>query len=132
MIIAMITMWMMQPSVHDVIDVITVGHAFVPTVWPMSMRAPGAKRAPRRIGVAHLNNVFVDVILVHVMQMTIVEVIHMAIMPNSGVSAAWTMLVSVTTMMRLGAGNHGLLLTPGVLPRRLPSLTGLSAGYLAL
>jgi hypothetical protein len=68
MIIAMAIMWVMQSSVHEVIDVITVGYTFVPTVRPVSMRAPGARRAPRRIGVAHLDNVFVDVISMHMMQ----------------------------------------------------------------
>jgi hypothetical protein len=107
MIIAMAIMWVMQPSVHEVIDVITVGHAFVSAARPMRVRAPGVGRAARGVGVGDLNNMFVDVVPMHVVQMTIVEVIDMAMMAHSGVSTARTMLMSVIRMMLLVAQGHG-------------------------
>jgi hypothetical protein len=106
-IIAMAIMWVMQPTAHEVIDVIAVRHAFVSAARPMRVRAPGFGRAPRGIGVADLDDVFVDMILVHVMQMTVVEVIDVAMMAHGRVSAARTMLVSVIRMMRLVAEGHG-------------------------
>jgi hypothetical protein len=106
-IIAMAIMWKMQPTAHEVVDVITVGHAFVSAARPMCMRALGVGRATRGIGVADLDNVFVDMILMHVMQMTIVEVIDMAMMAHSRVSTARAMLVCVIRMMLLVAGGHG-------------------------
>ena len=105
-IIAMAIMRVMQPSVHEVIDVITVRHAFVSAAQPMRVRAPGVGRAARRIGVADLNNMFVDMIPMHVVQMTIVEVIDMALMAHSRVSTLRTMLMGVIRMMPLVAEGH--------------------------
>jgi hypothetical protein len=113
MIIAMAIMWVMQPSVHEVIDVVTVGHRFVSAVRPMRVSAPGVGRAARGVGVADLNNMFVDMIPVHVMQMTIVEVVDMAMMAHRRVSTVRTMLMSVIGMMLLVAEGHGLARLPG-------------------
>jgi hypothetical protein len=37
MIIAMITVRMMQPAVHEIIDVIAMRHLLVPAGWTVSM-----------------------------------------------------------------------------------------------
>jgi hypothetical protein len=37
MIIAVITVRMVQPAVYEIIDMITVGHLFMPAVWTVSM-----------------------------------------------------------------------------------------------
>jgi hypothetical protein len=110
-IIAMAVVRMMQPSVDEVVDVIAVGYGFVSAGRPMRVRAPALGCATRRIGVADLDSMLVDVAFVHVVQMAVVQVIDMAMMANSRVSAAWTMLVGVIRMMRLSAGRHGLLLS---------------------
>ena len=102
----MVIMWVMQSSVHEVIDVIAVRHGFVSAARPMRMRAPGLRRAAQGIGVADLDNVFVDMIPMHVMQMTIVEVIDVAIVAHSRVSTTRTMLMRVIRMMLLGADGH--------------------------
>jgi len=122
MIIAMSVVWVVQPAVHEVIDVITVGYAFMSAVWPMRVRAPGVRRAARGIGLAHFDNMFVDMIFMNVMQMTIVEVIDMAMMAHSRVSTARTMLMSVIRMMLLVAGRHwfGRLSVGGLSSRWLP------------
>ena len=49
---------------------------------------------------------FVHVILVHVVEMAVVKVVHMAVMANRSVSAVRAMLVGVIGMMLLGAGRH--------------------------
>src|SRR5258706_11501151 len=59
MIIAMAVMWVMQPSVHKVIDVIAVWHLFVSAARTMRMRAPGFERAAHGVGIASLDNMFV-------------------------------------------------------------------------
>src|SRR5262249_15185456 len=105
-VIAMVIMWVMQSSVHEVIDVIAVRHRFVSAARPMRMRAPGLRCAQQGIGVADLDNVFVDMIPMHVMQMTIVEVIDVAIMAHGRVSTTRTMLMHVIRMMLLGADGH--------------------------
>jgi hypothetical protein len=97
----------MQPSVHEVIDVIPVGHGFVSAGRSMGVGAPGAGSAAQGIRVADLDDMFVDMIPVRVVQMTIVEVVNVAMMAHGRVSTARTMLVSVTGMMLFVAGGHG-------------------------
>jgi hypothetical protein len=97
----------MQPTVDEVIHVIAVGHAFVSAARPMRVSASEVWRAVRRVGVADLDKMFVDMIAMHVVQMTIVEIIDMAMMAHSLVSAARTMLMSVIRMMLLVANVHG-------------------------
>jgi hypothetical protein len=37
MIIAMITVRMMQPTIYEIIDMIAMRHLFMPAVWTVSM-----------------------------------------------------------------------------------------------
>jgi hypothetical protein len=87
-----------------------VRHAFVSAARPMRVRAPNVGRTTQGIGVADLDNMFVGMIPMHMMQVTIMEVIHVGMMAHSRVSAARTMLVSVIRMMLLVGEGHGLLL----------------------
>jgi hypothetical protein len=48
---------------------------------------------------------FVDVILVHVMQMTIVKIVDMAVMPDRGVAAVRAVLMGMVVMVLFGAGH---------------------------
>jgi hypothetical protein len=107
MIIAMAVMWVMQPSVDKVIDVITVRHLFVSAARTMRMRAPGLERAAHGVGIANLDNMFVGMIFMHVMQMTIVQIIDMVVMAYSRVPTVGAMLMYVIRMMLLGASGHG-------------------------
>jgi hypothetical protein len=104
----MAVMGVMQPTVHDIIDVITVGHPLVSAAWPVCVRASGVGRATRRIGVADLDRMLIDVIPMHMVQMTIVEIIDMVVMVHGRVSTVRTMPVRVIGMMLLGAQGHGV------------------------
>ncbi len=73
----------------------------------MRMRAPGLGRAAHGVGIANLDNMFVDMIFMHVMQMTVVQIIDMLVMAHSRVPTVGTMLMCVIRMMPLGAGGHG-------------------------
>jgi len=116
----MAIMWVVQPPVHEVIDVITVRYAFVAAIRTMRMRAPGPGRTAQGVGVANFDNVFVDMISMRVMQMTIMQVIDMAIMAHSRVPTVRTMLMCVFRMTRFCAGGHGFA--------RLSSPTWLAVG----
>ena len=105
-VIAMAVMRVMQSSVHKVVDVIAVGHGFVSAARPMRMRASGLRRAARGIGVADLDDMEVDMVPMHVVQATVVQVIDMAVVAHGGVPATRTMLVCVIRSMRLGAGGR--------------------------
>jgi hypothetical protein len=107
MVIAMAIMRVMQSIVHKVVDVITMRYGFVSAARTMRVRAPGLGRATRGVGIANLDNMFVDMIFMHVMQMTIVQIIDMVVMAYSRVPTVGTMLMCVIRMMPLGAGGHG-------------------------
>jgi hypothetical protein len=49
---------------------------------------------------------FIHVILVHVVEMAIVQIVHMTVMANRSVSAVRAMLVSVVGVVFLGTGGH--------------------------
>lgn len=54
---------------------------------------------------------FVHVIPVHVMEMAVVKIIHVAVMTDPGVPAVGAMLVGMIGMMLLGAGFHHCVLS---------------------
>ena len=49
---------------------------------------------------------FVDMILVRMVQMAIVKVVHMAVVPNRGVPTVWAMPMGVVGMVLLSASGH--------------------------
>jgi hypothetical protein len=58
------------------------------------------------------DNMFVDMVVVLMVQMTIVKVIYMAIMPNRRVAAARAMPMGVVGMLLLNASGHFPLYCP--------------------
>ena len=106
MIIAMIAVGMMQPSAHQVIDVIAMGHRLVPAGRPMLVRTARLRRALDGIGGVDRDGVLIDMIFVRVMEVAVVEIIDVAVMADRRMPAVGTMLVGVVGMMLLGAGGH--------------------------
>jgi hypothetical protein len=111
-VVAVIPVWMVQMSVDQVIDVVAVRHRLVPASLTVDMMrvvpaAPVLRCAPVGIGRRHLDGVLVDVIAMHMMQMAVVEVIHVVAMANGRMSAAGTVLVRVVGVLAAGAGAHG-------------------------
>jgi hypothetical protein len=104
----MIAMRMMQPSAHEVIDVIAMGHDFVSTRRPMLVRAARLRRALHGIGGVDCHGVLVDMILVRMMKVAVVEIIDVALMADRRMPAVGTMLVGVVGVMLLGAGGHNI------------------------
>jgi hypothetical protein len=49
------------------------------------------RRASVRVHFRDFDNVFLDPVTLHVLQMTAIEVISMLPMPNSGVATGWAM-----------------------------------------
>ena len=108
MIIAMIAVRMVQPAVDEIVDMVAMLDLFMSAVWTVRMCAVDLRRATRGICVTDRDDMFVDVILVHVVEMAIVQIIDVAVMPNRGVPAIRAMLVGVIGMMLLGAGRHDM------------------------
>jgi hypothetical protein len=127
----MIAMRMMQPSAHEVIDVITMGHGFVSAGWPMLVRAARLRRALHGIGGVDRDGVLIDMMLVRVMEVAVVEIIDVALMADRRMPTVVTMLVGVVGMMLLGAGGHGVFILLGLRSegdRRLSPFGGMLHG----
>jgi hypothetical protein len=121
-VIAMIAVGMMQPRVHQVIDVIAMRYRFVPAGWPMDVtRALDLRRAVHRVGGTDPNDMFVDMISMRVVQMTVMEIVNVAIMANRRVSAVRAMLMGMVGMSLLGTGGHGVSFWFGIQLRKLRS-----------
>jgi hypothetical protein len=92
MVVAVGIMRVVQVSTYDVVHVVAVRRAFMSAVRSMSMFgsvsfALMVGRAFVRVGITYRERVFIDVVLVHVMQVTIMEIIGMPVMTDSHVPA---------------------------------------------
>jgi hypothetical protein len=108
MVVAMIAMGMVQPSIHEVIDMVPMGHGFMPAGRAVRVRAGRLRGAVHGIGRVDWNGMLINVILVRVMQMAIVKIIDMIIVPDRRMPAVAAMHVAMVDMMLLGAGSHSL------------------------
>jgi hypothetical protein len=105
-IIAMIAVRMVQPAVYEIVDVVAVRHRFVSAIWTVCVRAMDFRRALHGICGVDRDGVLIHVILVHMMEMAIMKVIHMAVMANRSVPATRAMLVGVVGVVLLGTFGH--------------------------
>jgi hypothetical protein len=112
-IVTVVAVRMMQSAVHEVIDMIAMRNGLMSAIWPMLVCAARFGCAAHRIFVIDRQCMFVDVILVHVMQMAIVKVVHMTVMPDRGVAAVRAMLMGVIGVVFLVAGHD---VTPSLSP----------------
>jgi hypothetical protein len=64
------------------------------------------RRALLRIGGIDCDDMFIHMVLVHVVEMAVMEIIDVAVMEDRRMPAVGTMLVSMVGMMFLGAGGH--------------------------
>ncbi len=97
-IVAVVAMLVMQVAGYDVVDVVSVRNCLVAAVGAVAVsllvRAAGMLgRAIARIPVRHADPMFIDVVTLNVMQMTVVQIIGMAIVPDGRVAASWAVLV---------------------------------------
>jgi hypothetical protein len=111
MVIAMITMRMMQVAVDEVVDVIGVRHRFVSAARPMHVAcimgtAGVAWSTLVRIFRADLEPVLVYMIAMRMMQVPIMQVIDMIAMFDGRVPAVRAVLMVVVGMMRFVASAH--------------------------
>jgi hypothetical protein len=107
----MIAMCVMEPSVDEVIEMITVRDGFVSAVRTMLVAwAPDFGGAVHGVRGADRDDVLVNMIPVHVVQMAVMKIVNVAVMANSRVPAVRAMLVDMVGMVPLGAGGHEILL----------------------
>ena len=70
------------------------------------MRAAGLRCAANGIRGADLNDMFADVILMHVVEVAVVKIIDMAIMAYRGMSTVRAALMGMIGMMFFGTSVH--------------------------
>lgn len=107
MVVAVVAVAVVQPAGDQVVDVVAVGHRVVATALAVGM----ARVAVRRIGVpggvlgVDRDHVLIDVALVRVVQMTFVQVVDVALVPDGGVTAARAVDVGMTAFVN--GVSHG-------------------------
>jgi hypothetical protein len=111
MVVAVIAMGMVDVAIDEKVRVIAVRHGGVPTVGGVPMifvvcRTLMVDRASVGIGSVNVEAMFVDVVAVHAMKMTVVEVVDVASVPYRRVFAIAVHVVM--GRMRRVAG-HGSL-----------------------
>jgi hypothetical protein len=104
----MTTMGMVQPSIHEVINVVPMRHRFVPAGRAVLVRADRLRRALHGIDRVDRNGMLINVILVRMMQMAIMKIIDVVVMPDRRMPAVGTVRVVMITMMLLVAASHCL------------------------
>ena len=106
MIVAVIAVRMVQPAVHKIVDVVTMRHRLVSAARAVLVGAVRFRRAVHRVCRGDLDDMLVDMIIVHMVKMTIVQIIDMAVMTYRSMSAVRAVNVSVIGMMLLRTGRH--------------------------
>jgi hypothetical protein len=101
-IVAVSAVGVMEVTVHQIIDVVAVGHCFVAAIGTMGVRllmsmAGMTRRAFFRIYRINLNSVFFNAAVPLVMQMTVVQVVCVAVMIYSRVTTIRPMLVAMSS-----------------------------------
>src|ERR1700682_2935758 len=115
-VVAMIAVWMMQVAIHQVVDMVAMRDRFVPAAGAVLVGALYVRRAAGRIGRVDTDDMLVDVIAMHVVQMAVVQVVDVPVMADRDVTAAWAVLMGVVRMVLLRTSGHEyllLLIRPG-------------------
>jgi len=89
-IVAVSVMRMMKASVHQVVHMIAMRNGSVAAIGTMNVLpvvAFRSKRAFVRVGVADGNNVFINVVAVRMVQMAVVEIIHVPVVHDGDMPA---------------------------------------------
>jgi hypothetical protein len=132
-IVAMALAGVVQVTVYQVIDVITVGDRFMAAAGAVLMALRVAATGVRGcasggIGCGHGDLVLFDAVLAHVVHMAVVQVIDVAVVLNAGVAAAGAVLVAV---IRMGSGHDRFslcLVARQADPRRWPDFLFVGMG----
>jgi len=103
----MVAVWMVQAAVDQIVGVITMRHCCMTAPRAVAMRRVMAaatvfRAAAVGIGGTDFDDVILDMPVVRVLQMPLVEVIHVTIMANRNMTAAGTMCVRMIGVSSVG------------------------------
>jgi hypothetical protein len=114
MVVAVIAVRMVQVAVDEIVDVVPMRHCVVTArraVDVARLVAAAARRTLVRIFGAHFEPVLVYMIAVHMMQMTVVQIVDVIVVLDCRMPTVRTVLMVVVGVMRFVAGGaHAVLL----------------------
>ena len=114
MVVAVVTVRMVQMAIDEVIDVVAMRHGFVAAAGAVDVSgfvaaAVVVGRAGVRVGGADGDAVFIDVVAVRVVQVAVVQVINVAFVFDGGVAAVRAVLVRVVGVLRFVAATDAVV-----------------------
>lgn len=103
MIVAVVAVRVMQVAIDEVVDVVAVRNGFVATVWAVDVVAGVGLAlviggAVRGVGWAHFEGVLIHMVIVHMMQVPVVEIVNVVGVLDGRVSAAFAMNMVVRSV----------------------------------
>jgi len=107
----MAVMGVMKMAIDQIVDMLTVGHSFMPTIGTMHMllRMPRAlmfRSAIFRVGSCYTDHMFVNMVIVHVVQMALMQIIDMAVMHDARVPTFRAVRMSMIFVLWQGTIGH--------------------------
>ena len=110
-IVAVIAVRVVQVAVDEVVDMIAVGHRLMPAAGAVDMgcvvaAAVVCRRALIGVLVRYLDHVLVHVVSVRMVQMAIVQIVHMVAVAHAGVLALRAVRMRMGLMMVVIAFGH--------------------------
>ena len=114
MVVAMIAVRMVQASIDQIIDMITMGDRLMAAIWTMPMRClvPLRRlvgRAPIRVLGCYFDDMLIDVAAFNVLKVPLIKIIDVVGVPNRDVATSRPMNV------RLGSRSHDISFLVGPL-----------------
>gem|GEM_PF-1225132 len=111
----MIAVRVMQVSVHQIVDMVAVGHGFMAAAGAVDMSGfmPGTYMlwgANIRVGGRYGQYMVIDMAIMRVMQVTVVQIVDVAVVHDGRMAAAWAMLVLVRADVGVATSAHVNLL----------------------
>lgn len=100
----MVSVRMMQSPIHQIVRVVAVGDGFMAAVRPMLVLrvTSGSRLALLGVGPIHGNHVLVHMVTMGMVEMTIMEVVHMSVVDHRRMAALRSVLVLVVGMLAAG------------------------------
>jgi hypothetical protein len=105
-VVAMLAVRMMQTAAYEVIDVVAMRHRLVTAVRTVFVRAARLGRALHGVGGADGDDMFVDMVLMHVVEMAVVKIVHVVFVAYRGVTTVRAVLMGMIGMVQFGASAH--------------------------
>lgn len=112
-IVAMVAMRMMQVAINQIVHMVAMRHRFMAASGSMLVvcivtSATMLRSALVGIGRADLDDMLIDMVAMHVMEMPVVEVVDMAVMQDGRMTAIRTMNMQMIGMLGVRACRHGM------------------------